>query len=190
MIPEEIRTARVHVTVTLRTYVEKNIVAWYEFVKQTLGRDLANGELRVVYSCRKSAGFGIATAFNADRQENTHLTFSVDSTWSDISGCPYRWSHTGSAEVKAGSSQQEYSDFLSANPVRNQCLFISTIDTKVSPKIWKEIELSGVMTTGDAGVRPTSDTLQPLEDHLAQQPTENSRTQETTSPNSSQYHKV
>ncbi|KAF5310136.1 hypothetical protein D9619_010570 [Psilocybe cf. subviscida] len=190
MIPEETRAVRMHVTMPLRKYIEENIAVWYKFVKHTLGREVENGDLRVVYSCRKSSGFGIATAFNTDQREKTQLTFSVDSTWADISGCPYRWSHTGTAEVKAGPSRQENYDISSTEPVRNQCLFVSTIDTKVSAEIWRHIEELGIGIATEAESRPTSDTV-PMQDSFTQSPTAETETHGAPNlPASHQYNEV
>lgn len=145
MIPEDIHTTKLKITTRLRKYVEENIVVWYRYVKHTRGHDIENGDLRVVYGCRKSIGFGIATAFNIGRRENTRLSFLVEDLPAESSRCPYRWTHIGSAEVKAGSSAQSNVGFSSSEPVRNQCLFINTIDTKLSAKTWKSAELNTVM---------------------------------------------
>ena len=160
MIPKEIRTNQLKITTLLKIYVKENIATWYRFVKHTLGRDIENGELRVVYGYRKSSGFGIATAFNTYRRENTRLTFWVDSAWAGISGCPYRWSHIGTAEVKAGPYQQENPDISSAESARNQCLFVNTMAAKVSAEIWKCIEELENATPVDLDSNLTSSMVQ------------------------------
>ena len=78
MIPEDIYTTKLKMTTRLWKYVGENIVGWYRFVKHTLGHDIENGDLRVVYGCRKSSGFGIATAFNKGWRENTRLSFFAE----------------------------------------------------------------------------------------------------------------
>lgn len=185
MTPNETQIFRMQAKSRLLEYVENNITEWYRFSKQTLGRDVENGDLRVVYACRKASGFGIAAAYNTYGQENTRLTFSVDRAWADISGCPYHWSHTGTAVVKAGPSQQDYSDIsLSNQSPRNQCLFISTIDTKVSAETWSEIEKIGIPTR-HADSRPSS-SITPSRDRATQQGvTSTSETQNSTTLSSS-----
>lgn len=144
MIPENVHTTKLKMKTRLRKYVDENIVDWYKFAMHTLGHDIENGDLRVVYGCRKSSGFGIATAFNTGRRENTKLTFSVEGSWSDISRCPYRWSHTGSAEVKTGPTGEENVECFLTAPAKNQCLFLNTIDAKVSTERWELVELNTV----------------------------------------------
>lgn len=190
MIPEDIHTSRLRITVPLREYVKANIVAWYIFAKHTLGHEVQNGDLRVVYGCRKSSGFGIAAARRVAGQPNTRLTFSVDSPRAATSGCPYRWSHNGSAEVKAGPSQQEYSEISGGIPVNNQCLFVNTLDAKVSAELWQRIEGQGIVTTMDEDSEVTFQTTPP-QDSSTQRLTGKSDTKETTnSPSARQYHKV
>ncbi|KAF5319360.1 hypothetical protein D9619_008671 [Psilocybe cf. subviscida] len=144
MIPEDIVTEKLQITTPLRDYVDEYRLEWYSFVKHTLRRDIANGDLRVVYGCRKSSGFGIATAFNAGQRENTQLSFLVEGSLDDTSRCPYRWTFTGSAEVKAGPSGQSNTEFGSTEPVRNQCLFVNTISVKVPNETWHSAGLSTV----------------------------------------------
>lgn len=156
MIPEDIYTTKLKITSALRKYVADNIVKWYEFVKHTLGHDIENGDLRVVYGCRKSSGFGIATAFNSHDEAPTQLTFSIDRAWTAISGCPYRWTHTGSAEVKAGPSERDNAEIFSTHAVRNQCLFINTIDTKIAMEAWQQIEGFEVSISAASGAVDTS----------------------------------
>lgn len=157
MVPEDIHTTCLRVTTSLREYIEENIATWYKYVRHTLGYEIENGDLRVVYACRKSSAFGIATAFNSGQRKNTQLSFSVDREWEGISGCPYRWSHTGSAEAKAGPNRRKASGVSESEPVldRNQCLFISTIDVKLSSEIWAQIQKLRVAKAVDKQLEQT-----------------------------------
>ncbi|KAF5309975.1 hypothetical protein D9619_010461 [Psilocybe cf. subviscida] len=158
MIPEDMLTEKLQITTPLREYVDEHGLEWYRFMKHILRRDIANGDLRVIYGCRKSSGFGIATAFNTGQRQNTRLSFislSVEDRLADTSRCPYRWTHTGSAEFKAGPSRQENAEIGSTKPIRNQCLFVNTIDVKVPDYTWESAELSAVKSSSTLG-GPTS----------------------------------
>lgn len=157
MMPEPVYASKLQSTVLLQNYVRKNIKSWYKFVRTVLGREVNNGDLRVVYGCRKSAAFGIATVSNSTNRNgagsasdppSTELTFSVNDAWTEITGCKYRWHHRGSAEVKAGPSHDENRDIqqditgannASPEPIINQCLFVSTIDFTLSKHEWQQI---------------------------------------------------
>ncbi|KAF5326875.1 hypothetical protein D9619_004377 [Psilocybe cf. subviscida] len=154
MMPEPVYLSVLHNTTPLRKYVRDNIKSWYRFVKMDLGREINNGEIRVVYGCRKSAGFGIATVPSNGRADgSTELTFTTNG----IADCKYRWHHRGSAEVKAGPSlaesqaildQRDITDTPAHAPVINQCLFVSTIDLTLQEDEWQSI------TLGDPVVSP------------------------------------
>ncbi|KAF5326825.1 hypothetical protein D9619_004182 [Psilocybe cf. subviscida] len=124
-----------------REYIRANLKSWYRFVMVNLGREINNGELRVVYGCRKSAGFGIATVLNSGSADaSTELTFTTN----EVTGCKYRWHYKGFAEAKAGPSLVEHRDILPQgnrdhDPIVNQCLFVSTIDMPLSAAEWNSI---------------------------------------------------
>lgn len=140
MMPRDVHTTKIKSLFRLRRYFAENLEAWYTYVKHTLGHDIDNGDLRLVYGCRKSSGFGIATAFNAGHSRDTQLTFSIDESWARSSGCPYRWSHIGSAEVKAGPSELDRIDPPAPTTLQNLCLFVNTIDIRLSMNDWQHIE--------------------------------------------------
>ncbi|KAF5322844.1 hypothetical protein D9619_000230 [Psilocybe cf. subviscida] len=155
MMPEPVYASKLRSTVLFQNYVRDNIKSWYRFVRMVLGLEVNNGDLRVVYGCRKSAAFGIATVSNsthrrgsesASEAPSTELTFSIDHSWMEITGCKYRWHHRGSAEVKAGPSFDENRDIqqdmtgasnLQFDHIINQCLFVSTIDFTLPEHEWQ-----------------------------------------------------
>lgn len=143
-MPEPVYVSKLQTLGLLRKYVHDNLKTWYRFIKVTLGRDVDNGELRVVYGCRKSTAFGIATVNNGTTNVTTELTFSIEDAWATVTGCKYRWHHRGSADTKAGPSLDEKQDLVDFNadtcdPV-NQCLFMSTIDIKLAADEWQQID--------------------------------------------------
>ncbi|KAF5312799.1 hypothetical protein D9619_003674 [Psilocybe cf. subviscida] len=164
MMPEPVYLSKLQNIAPLRKYVRNNIRSWYSFVKQDLGRDINNGELRVVYGCRKSAGFGLATVPSRENADaSTELTFTTD----EATGCKYRWRHRGSAEVKAGPSLAESQDITAQRDIPdteahatiiNQCLFVSTIDFTLPEEEWQSITLGDPVATSQQwpGSRSTS----------------------------------
>lgn len=151
-MPEPVYASQLQCIIPFRKYIHENIRSWYRFVKNDLGRRVDNGGLRVVEGCRKSTAFGIATVANDGALgASTELTFSVDQSWADITGCKYGWHHIGSAEVNSGPSltenleiQQELdivSGRNSLDPVfRNQCLFVDTHDFTLQETEWEHID--------------------------------------------------
>lgn len=153
MMPEPVYASKLQCIVPFRKYVRDNIRSWYRFVKTVLGRNVDNGALRVVEGCRKSTAFGIATVSNGGASgASTELTFSVDHSWIEITGCKYGWYHKGSAEVNSGPSLVENEEILQellragglnpqSDPVfRNQCLFVDTLNLTLQEEEWNHID--------------------------------------------------
>lgn len=161
MLPEPIHGSSLSNIIALQVYVRENLESWYRFVRNTLGRDVGNGDLRLVHSCRKSAGYGIATVSKGGDLPITELTFLVDSSWQGESGCKYMWRHKGYAQVKTGPMVTTGSNFRASEgeilPV-NQCLFIGTIDCRLQADIWNNLAGPSAMTVNPHG----SSSKQPL----------------------------
>ncbi|KAF5311943.1 hypothetical protein D9619_002359 [Psilocybe cf. subviscida] len=141
MLPETVHTTNLLSIVPLRDYIRGNLPSWYSFVRDVKGWDVKNGDIRVVHSCRKSSGYGIATVSNGSPDPTTEVTFSVQDASADDSGCRYRWSHRGCATVKAGPTSNP-----GISQPANQCLFIGTIDFKLGEDQWRSIEHGEVPT--------------------------------------------
>ncbi|KAF5312807.1 hypothetical protein D9619_002355 [Psilocybe cf. subviscida] len=144
MMPEPVYLSRLHDVNRFRQYVNEHLEGWYRHIKYELGWDVENGDLRVVYDCRKTAGFGIATVSNASPDSTTELKFMIDEPRTGITGCRYRWHYKGSAEVKAGPSVDDNADIRELQPDGgvpiNQCLFLNTIDFTLSDDQWQRID--------------------------------------------------
>ncbi|KAF5312961.1 hypothetical protein D9619_002342 [Psilocybe cf. subviscida] len=145
MMPEDVYVVKIRNQERLRKYVSAHLTTWYTFVRQTLGHDIGNGDLRVVYGCRKSTAFGIAAISTAKTPAETRLTFCESESWARQSGYKYRWSQVGSAHVKAGPEYRESIELMhptygtTRTLPENLCLFISTVDAKLSEEAWKSV---------------------------------------------------
>lgn len=155
----------------LRTYVSAHIAGWYVFVRRTLGRAIGNGDLRVVYGYRKSTAFGMAAISRANKSSETRLTFCETDGWARQTGYKYRWSQVGSADVKTGPEYRESAELMypahgtSRSLPENQCLFISTLDAKLSEKAWKSMESLPVLAVDTMRSESSPESLQ-LNSHL------------------------
>ncbi|KAF5313294.1 hypothetical protein D9619_002338 [Psilocybe cf. subviscida] len=174
MMPEDVYAVKMQNQERLRAYISAHVVTWYDFVRRTLGRDISNGDLRVVCGYRKSAAFGIAAISTAKKPTQTRLTFCKSEEWARESGYKYQWSQVGSADVKTGPEYEESAELMypvygtSRKLPENQCLFISTLDAKLSEEAWNSMESLPALAV-DATRREfsPSSSLQP-ERHLNQ----------------------
>lgn len=143
----------------LQMYVKDHIEGWYAFVRNTLGWDVRNGDIQVVHSFRKSAGYGIATVSNGGDRPVTELTFLVNKSWSGASGCRYRWTHRGYAETKAGPTihpgrNAPHESCHADIPPTNQCLFIGTIDITLQEDKWNAVITDTSVAASEEGASP------------------------------------
>ena len=136
---------------SFRRYMASNMVHWYKFVNGVLGREVKNGDIRLVVGCVKTASWGIATFANHSRQSSCHLRFApleVPSANSISSnGSRYVWEYRGIADVRAGPSPGENSglrqvDDSSDVAYENQCLFLRTLNATLPDVVWSEIHFN------------------------------------------------
>jgi hypothetical protein len=173
MMPEDVYVVKIQNQERIRAYVSKHIVTWYAFVRQTLGRDITNGDLRVVYGYRKSTAFGIAAISTAKKQTETRLRFSESDGWARQSGYKYRWIQAGAADVKTGPEYRESAELMypaygtSRTLPENQCLFISTLDVKLSAEAWRSMEALPVLGGDTVRSEPPASPSRQSRSHLS-----------------------
>ena len=131
----------------LGRYIATHAEDWYKFVNGPRGRQAQNGDLRVVIGCDKTTSWGMATFSNSilSQETNCRLKFSIlgERQSQRNAGNKYIWEHSGvaSAEVRIGPGRGENEELgeTSSNRLRNQCLFLRTLNVTLSEKVWKEI---------------------------------------------------
>lgn len=128
-----------------RDYIDLHGEDWYKFVNGTCGREVPNGSLRLVIGVLKTSSWGIAIFSNVLRQM-FRLEFRVNSRYDEhgqvAQGNMYNWDHFGTAEVRTGPGPGENDGLVSdpaLNPLRNQCLFLRTINVKLSDSVWEQL---------------------------------------------------
>ncbi|KAF5312705.1 hypothetical protein D9619_002348 [Psilocybe cf. subviscida] len=156
MLPEPIHGSSLSNVLALQGYVRKNLESWYAFARNTLGWDVKNGDIRVVHSWRKSAGYGMATVSKDGDPATTELTFLVDKMWPGTSGCKYMWRHRGYAQPKAGpmiGTGDTINISAGGRPI-NQCLFLGTIDYTLQANRWSSIARASAVTVPQKTMPP------------------------------------
>ena len=131
-------------TASFREYAASNLVQWYKFVNGVLGREAKNGDIRLVIGSVKTTSWGIATFANQARHSSCRLSFCPVEVPSSSDSSRYVWEYSGIADVKAGPSQREKNELRHGDEsgdviYENQCLFLRTMNPKLSPSTWSEI---------------------------------------------------
>ena len=151
-----------------RKYMSSNIVHWYKFVNGVLGREVKNGDIRLVIGCDKTIAWGIATFANESRQSSCRLSFDpLEVPLSNpisSDNCRYAWGYSGIADVRAGPSPGENDGLRQIGDpgdivYENQCLFLRTLNLTLCNASWSEInsDLGSVDLQPQSGFPHTED---------------------------------
>jgi len=113
---------------------------WYRYAMDVRGRDVQNGDIRLLYGCDKAASWGIAT-FSTVEGNTTSFVFN------ETKDCPsgshtYCWTCNGSANThtRVGPSVEE-------GAVQNQCIFLQTWNAQLSAESWRRMQ--GILVQAD-----------------------------------------
>ncbi len=136
-MPQGAHRKEVKSTKTMRAYMTPSTIkSWYKYAMEVRGRQLQNGDIRLVYACDKAPSWGIATLSGTDGHP-VSLTFKEVK---DNQGrcCTYKWEYSGTADIarRVRPSRDENRDL--GGVVDNQCLFLRTLNAQFSDKTWKE----------------------------------------------------
>ena len=129
----------------LRQYIATHAEDWYKFVNGPRGREAQNGDLHVVVGCDKTTSWGMATFANSSLSQETNFRLKFSPLGEQQSqrnaGNKYMWEHSGVAEVRVGPGHGENEELgeTDSNRLRNQCLFLRTLNVTLSEKVWEEI---------------------------------------------------
>ncbi|KAF5327182.1 hypothetical protein D9619_004390 [Psilocybe cf. subviscida] len=138
--------------VRLRRYMSENVESWYRHANGPRGRELANGDLRLVIGCDKTAAWGMAAFANLSQGEDTRLRFK-------LVGATYGWElHSGTAEVRSGPDPREIRALSAGDTERggeprayeNQCIFVRTLNATLHDTLWLEL-MAEISVPGDSG---------------------------------------
>jgi len=145
-MPEGAQSEDVENIARIRAYLVENIENWYRFANGPRGRDARNGDLRLVIGTDKATSWGIAAFSNATGHvaQPTECQFHFKPTGNEEpSVCKYTWEYSGVAEVQVGPAVEEGlllregdNEPPLSGKYTNQCLFIRTMNTKLSKERW------------------------------------------------------
>jgi len=129
----------------MNNYLTSAVVeAWYKYAVEVRGCDVQNGDIRLVYGCDKATSWGIAT-FSDKIGHPTSLKFGMKE---DIRYHTYQWVCNGTTNVqtRVGLSVDKNGDEM----VKNQCVFLRTINARFSEESWKRIQHSAIQARLDS----------------------------------------
>lgn len=142
--------------------MSENIESWYRYANGPRGRELANGDLRLVIGCDKTTAWGMAAFAN---HTVTQLHFrSVGHSENTPCIKTYGWDlRSGTAEARSGPDMREIQALSAGDadqtgnprPYENQCIFVRTLNTTLNNAEWLRL-MAEVKVSDDSGSHTTS----------------------------------
>ena len=126
-------------------YVAQHAPAWYRYAKIVRGRKVRNGDIRLVTGDDKTSNWGMATFSSSGSEQDDPLYLSFLPGSQNASGRTYEWEYSGMAEVRKGPDSGEIERLrrgdtsLEETVYENQCLFVRTLNAKLSEKFWGDL---------------------------------------------------
>ncbi|KAF9553555.1 hypothetical protein CPC08DRAFT_713621 [Agrocybe pediades] len=118
-----------------RSYAASNLENWYRYVNVTRGREIKNGELRLVIGCDKTTSWAIAAVPRQNKVTTLHLRTARDNQ--RYSFRPYSWDSSGFGQARAGPTKyRNPKDADNTPPKLDQCLFVRTMNLKLGINEW------------------------------------------------------
>lgn len=122
---------------SIKDYIKRNAEDWYEFVKDKCKLEVKKGEIRLVIGLDKVSSWGIAT-FAGNAGQSVRLEFKSVRQEGGTAFQMYDWNCDGSARGRAGpeeESMRDIRDDSDQTPLRNQCVFVRTVNFDMSGQI-------------------------------------------------------
>ena len=143
-----------------REYALIHAESWYQYANGPCGREIGNGELRLVTGCDKTTWWGIATYSHLQSKDSVSLLrfkpVSNERQGRHSSYTTYEWDYEGMVEAKYGPQEDELTNLGVNGPVppRNQCTFIRSLTPAIGKDDWERLELKvAALVKDQASVR-------------------------------------
>jgi hypothetical protein len=117
----------------LKKYVARNAQSWYTYIREERGREVHNGDIRLVIGFDKVATWGIAT-FASSIEQQVRLEFKSNDS-SRAASRAHTWNCVGGGCGRVGPDEEEMDDLREPNDpsatdfvLKNQTVFVRTLN--------------------------------------------------------------
>ncbi|PPQ91597.1 hypothetical protein CVT25_013695 [Psilocybe cyanescens] len=122
-------------------YLAKNVASWYRYVLVERGRQVENGEVRLVIGRDNSRTWGMATFENASTHGDA-LQLKFKPMEENVLGSRrYTWESSGVASARTGPSRAQIEELTTEDnlDITNQTLFVRTLNARLKTKSWRKL---------------------------------------------------
>ncbi|KDR78572.1 hypothetical protein GALMADRAFT_1256679 [Galerina marginata CBS 339.88] len=148
---------------SLRKYVATHADAWYRHIITELGREVQNGDVRLVTGWDKTKAWGMAT-FSKTTAQQEPLLLQFKPIGEGNADMAYGWDYSGSANARAGPGAEEIEELRMADPPQdgiqynNQTLFVRTLNVNLQDSTWNKLACDVELFGSDDGPGSISNT--------------------------------
>ena len=116
----------------LKKYIARHAKSWYKYIREDRGREVKNGDIRLVIGFDKVSSWGIAT-FAQNIEERVRLEFkTIDSD--QPASRTHVWDCVGGGSGRVGPQEEEMDGLVtlsnseSESTIKNQTVFVRTLN--------------------------------------------------------------
>ena len=126
----------------LKKYIARHAKSWYKYIREDRGREVKNGDIRLVIGFDKVSSWGIAT-FAQNIEERVRLEFkTIDSD--QPASRTYIWNCVGGGSGRVGPKEEEMDGLVMSNDpsessIRNQTVFVRTLNFNLKGETWDDL---------------------------------------------------
>jgi len=124
----------------VKKYIAKHAKSWYNYIREDRGREVKNGDIRLVIGFDKVSSWGIAT-FSKNVEERVRLEFkTIDSD--QPASRTHVWDCVGGGSGRVGPQEEEMDGLVtlsnseSESTIKNQTVFVRTLNFNLKGDAW------------------------------------------------------
>jgi len=128
----------------VKKYIAKNAESWYTYIREKRGREVENGDIRLVVGFDKVASWGIAT-FASSVEERVRLEFKTND-YDQPASRTHTWNCVGGGSGRVGPHKEEMDDLRGPNDaseskLKNQTVFVRTLNFNLNGEAWDDLTI-------------------------------------------------
>jgi len=137
----------------VKKYIAKNAESWYTYIKEERGREVENGDIRLVVGFDKVASWGIATFASTTVEQQVRLEFKTNDS-DQAASRTYTWNCVGGGSGRVGPDEEEMDDLRMPNDpsateskLKNQTVFVRTLNFNLNGEAWDDLTIHKIRSS-------------------------------------------
>ena len=147
----------------VKKYIARHAESWYRYIRGDRGREVKNGDIRLVIGFDKVSSWGIAT-FAKNVEERVRLEFkTIDSD--QPASRTHIWNCVDGGSGRVGPKEEEMEGLMvpvsesNSSPIKNQTVFVRTLNFNLKGEAWDDLTCHEIRSSdhssNNSGSRPS-----------------------------------